>query len=194
MAATDKLRERWERITPRERMLVMLLGGGLVVVLLAWVWLTISGGLDDLAAKNEQKRDALRQLDRYRRDKAMGLSETSAPKVEIPGQPIELESYLERISKDVGVQIPKYNNQPEGTKGNYTQVSTKVQIQELDIAQLKDLLSRIETGGGGVVIVDELHVKRGFSQGNDKLQATLVVSTFYDKGAAEAPAPPAEKK
>jgi general secretion pathway protein M len=194
MAATDKLRERWERITPRERRLVTLLGVTAVVLILGWVWFTIAGGLDSIEAKNEKKREALRKLDTYRRDKAAGGGiDDSAPKVDIPGQPIELESYLERIAREVGVEIPGYNSLPEGTKGNYQQVSTKVTVKGLDILMLKDLLYQIETGGGGVVIVDELHVKREFRD-ETKLEATLVVSTFYDKNAAAAPEPEAEPK
>jgi hypothetical protein len=195
MAATDKLRERWERITPRERRLVALLGVTAVILILGWVWFTIAGGLDSIETKNEKKREALRKLDTFRRDKAMGAGggDDSAPKVDIPGQPIELESYLERIAKDVGVEIPGYNSLPEGTKGNYQQVSTKVTIKGLDILMLKDLLYRIETGGGGAVIVDELHVKREFRD-DTKLEATMVVSTFYDKNAAAAAPAEAEPK
>jgi general secretion pathway protein M len=188
MAATDKLRERWERITPRERKLVTILGVTAVVLILGWVWLTIAGGLDSIDTKNEKKREALRKLDKFRREKAMGGgADENAPKVDIPPQPIELESYLERIAKDVGAEIPGYNTLPEAAKGSFQQVSTKVTIKGLDILQLKDLLFKIETGGGGAVIVEELHVKREFRD-DTKLEATLVVSTFYDKNAEAAPA------
>lgn len=191
-AVTDKLRDRWERITPRERRLVTILGVTAVVLVLGWVWMTIAGGLDDIEARNDKKREALKSLARYRAEKAAGAGDTAAPKVDIPGAPIELESYLERIAKEIGVDIPGYNSLPEVDKGEYRQVSTKVQIRGLDIEQLRQLLHKIETGGGGAVVVEELHVKREFRE-EGKLEATMVVSTYYQKGggepAAEQPEP-----
>ena len=192
-AVTDKLRDRWERITPRERRLVTVLGATAVVLILGWVWMTIAGGLDDIEGRNDKKREALRSLARYRTDKALGAGDTAAPKVDIPGAPIELESYLERITKEIGVDIPGYNSLPEVAKGEYQQVSTKVQVRGLDIVQLKDLLHKIETGGGGAVVVEELHVKREFRE-EGKLEATMVVSTFYQKGGGEPAEQPAPEK
>jgi len=191
-AATDRLRERWERISPRERRLLTVLGATAVVLVLGWVWMTIAGGLNAIERKNEAKRDALEKLASYRLDKAMGGDQPTRRKVEIPAQPVELEGYLERIAKEVGVEVPGYNSLPDGTKGNYQQVSTKVTVRGLDILQLKDLLYKIETGAGGVVAVEELQVKRDFRD-EDKLEATLVVSTFYDKNAAPAPPPAGDK-
>jgi general secretion pathway protein M len=194
-AVTDRLRERWERITPRERRLVTLLGVTAVVLVLFWVWMTIAGGLDDIEARNDKKREALKSLARFRADKAAGAGETAAPKVDIPDAPIDLESYLERIGKEVGVEIPGYNGLPEAPKGDYQQVSTKIDVRGVDIVQLKDLLYKIESGGGGAVVVDELRIKREFRE-EGKLEATIVVSTYYRKGGGESSGQPAapEKK
>jgi hypothetical protein len=98
--------------------------------------------------------------------------------VKVGETPVELESYLERIAKDVGITIPSYNPRPESTKGGFSEVATRFDVRGLTILQLKDLLQAIESGEGGRVIVSDLQIKRQFRE-QEKLDVELVVSTFY---------------
>ena len=171
----DRLRERWERITPREQKLVKLLGATAVGIVLALVGFSINDGLHAREVKNDQTRRALALL---RDVRAAGAQrDLDMPHVKIPDEPVELESYLEEIGKEVGVAIPGYSPRPKATKGKFTEVSTRIEIRGINILELKDLLEKIESKSK-VVVVTNLHIKRHFRE-EDKLDADMVVSTFY---------------
>ena len=171
----DGLRDRWERITPREQKLVIALGATAVAIALILVGLAIEDGLRALEQKNERTRRALSLL---RDVQAAGAQhDQDSPAVKIPDQPTELESYLEEIGKEVGVAIPGYSPRPKATKGKFTEVSTRIELRGITLPELKDLLEKIETKSK-VVVVTNLHVKRHFRE-LDQLDADLVVSTFH---------------
>lgn len=173
--AIDNLRERWERITPREQKLVMALGATAVFIVLALIGFDINDRLTALEDKNQRTRKALSIL---RDTLSSNVSRDSkASKVEIPDTPTELESYLEDIGKEVGVTIPGYSPRPKATRGIYTEVSTRIQVRNIDILQLTSLLEQIESKSK-VVVVTDMHIKRHFRE-QDKLDAELVVSTYY---------------
>jgi type II secretory pathway component PulM len=176
-SAVDNLRDRWDRITPRERRLVLALAGSAVLLILWWVASTISGGLDQLETKNDKTRKVLSSLHDFRVRRALGAV-PDKPQVKVGETPVELESYLEKIAKEVGITIPSYNPRPESTKGRFTEVATRFDVRGLTIQELKDLLQAIESGQGGRVIVSDLQIKRQFRE-QEKLDVDLVVSTFY---------------
>ena len=177
----DSLRERWERITPREQKLVILLGLTAVGIALALVGFAISDGLSAREAKNKRTRHALSLL---REVRAAGAERSvDTPQVKIPDQPTELESYLEEIGKEIGVPIPGYAPRPKATKGKFTEVSTRIEVRGITVLELKDLLEQIETKSK-VVVVTNLHVKRHFRD-TDKLDVDMVVSTFYRDNKSE---------
>ncbi len=177
----DRLRERWERITPREQKLVMLLGATAVGIVLALIGFAINDGLRAREVKNDQTRRALALLRDVRAAGAQRNLDT--PQVKIPDEPVELESYLEEIGKEVGVAIPGYSPRPKATKGKFTEVSTRIEIRGITILELKDLLEKIETKSK-VVVVTNLHIKRHFRE-EDKLDTEMVVSTYYREGKTE---------
>lgn len=180
-ARMERVRERWERITPRERGLVILLGVTAVGILLSWVGFTISDGLAAIEGKNDRTRSALSALAQFRANEAQASD--SGPQVKIGKQPIELEEYLEKISNDVGIKIPGYSSRPDVAKGKYMEKSTQIEVRGLTILELKDLLEKIESQSQSVVIT-ELQIKRHFRE-HDKLDVELVVATYYQKSEGE---------
>ena len=180
-SAIDNLRERWDRITPRERVMVIALGGTAAFLIVWFIATTISGGLDHIEQKNKLTRRALSALHEYRVQQALGVANDDRPKVPIGKDKVDLESYLEQVGKQVGVDIPGYSPRPDSITGKYAEVSTKIELRGIDIRQLKDMLQAIETGKQGRVVVTELHIKREFRE-QEKLDAELVVSTYYEKG------------
>ncbi len=188
-ARMEGLRERWERITPRERGLVILLGVTAIGILLSWVGVTISNGLDSIAKKNDRTRSALTSLAQYRVSQAQARD--TGPRVKIGTQPIELEEYLEKISNEVGIKIPGYSSRPEVAKGQYMEKSTQIEVRGLSILELKDLLEKIESQSK-LVVITELQIKRHFRE-HDKLDVELTVATYYQKGEDEESSDDAEK-
>lgn len=178
---SDNLRERWDRITPRERTMVIALAGTAVFLIGYFVATTISGGLDTIDRKNDKTREALAALHEYRLRQAQG-AESERPQVPIGNQPVELESFLEKVAKDVGVEVPGYSPRPETEVGRFTEVATKFDVRGVTILQLKDLLQAIETQKQGRVVITDLTVKRQFRE-QEKLDIELTVATYYEKGA-----------
>jgi len=66
----DRLRERWERLGPRERRMASLLGVVLVAVAVLYAVFTIQDGLAELARHNDDTRAVLTTI-ASRRDELM---------------------------------------------------------------------------------------------------------------------------
>lgn len=190
-AAVERAKEWWEGKAPRERRLLAALGATLVVCVLAWVGMSIRSGLRALEGKNQDARNALAALDRQRQTQATKVD--TKPKVTIPETALALDSYLDPIIKEVGLESPTYpapKEAPKGTPpGSLTEVSIKVALKELTILQLKDLLEKVETGNP-LVATTELHVKKSFRD-PEKLDVDFTVVTYYKKKPGAAAAAPA---
>ena len=189
-AAVERAKEWWEGKAPRERRLLAALAATLVVCVLAWVGMSIRGGLRALERKNQDARNALVALERQRQTQATKVE--TKPKVAIPETAVALDSYLDPIIKDVGLESPTYPAPKETAKGtppgSLTEVSIKVSLKELSILQLKDLLEKVETGNP-LVATTELHVKKSFRD-PEKLDVDFTVVTYYKKKPGAAGAAP----
>lgn len=182
MAAFDKVRDKWESITPRERTMVVLLGVSFVVVMVLYVALSIKDGLDRLEVKNEQARTALRRLTAYRATaRTVGGSDPTAL---IPAEAIKLESYIYKAGETAKVSIPGVNPRTPTTRGKFMVHAASIEMRDLTITQVKDFLQALETDSP-VVVVTALTIKRNFRD-QEKMDLSAEVST-YSK-VAETPA------
>lgn len=178
-AAVERAKDWWEGKAPRERKLIAALAATFTVCILGWTAMTIRGGLRAIEEKNQDARNALVAIERHRQTKA--TQETHKPAVKIPETQLALDTYLDPIIKEVGLESPTYPAPKETLKGGNTEVSIKVSLKELTIYQLKDLLEKVETQNQ-VVAVTELHVKKSFRD-QEKLDVDFTVVTFYKKKA-----------
>jgi hypothetical protein len=140
MAAFDKIRDKWESISPRERTLVVLLGVSFVVVMILFVALSIKDGLDRLEAKNEQSRTALRRLTAYRATARTVVG--NDPTALIPVEAIKLESYIYKAGEAAKVVVPGVNPRTPTSRGKFMVHAASVEIRDLTITQVKDFLRR----------------------------------------------------
>jgi hypothetical protein len=190
-AAVERAKDWWEGKAPRERKLIAALAATFIVCILAWTAMTIRGGLRAIEGKNENARNALIALERHRQTQAAQAA-SQKPVIAIPETQLALDTYLDPIIKEVGLESPTYPAPKETAKGANTEVSIKVSLKELTIYQLKDLLEKVETQNP-VVAVTELHVKKSFRD-QEKLDVDFTVVTYYKKKAGTtapggAPAP-----
>ncbi len=149
----------------------MVLAAVFVVGCLSWVAVAISSGLRAIDDTNVELRQALEAMDVYR--KAGGPQ--AGPDVEIPKEALKLDSYLEQAANSVGIEIPEFNPRTPVERGAYVETSTRIELRELTILQLKDFLERIESDRR--VVVSNLNIKRDFRD-KEKLDVDMVVSTF----------------
>jgi hypothetical protein len=178
----ERLRDRWEQISPREQRLILALGITFVVVVLFILGRGITGGLDTLDEKNQKARATLRVLHDYRQNMGSGAAETK--EVKLPDEPVKLQSYLEGIAGEVGITIPGFNPQADTAKEGVVTSSTRFQIRGLTLQQLTDFLEKVETKSPHVV-VQSLDIKRDFRD-KEKLDIDVLVTTYANaKKSAE---------
>ncbi len=175
MASTvDRFRDWWEVKTPRERSLVLLLGGFLIFAIVFGVALSVRGGISEIADSNAEKREALDSVRLYQLS-AAGRSTKS--QVKFTDVAVDLDSYVNNIVQELSLKSPTYPTPKTTEKGAYTEVSMEIRInQELTVAQVTELLEKIETKDKRV-FVSEVEI-RNRSGKEDKLSLNMTVVTF----------------
>lgn len=183
MAAVDRLRDKWESISPRERRMVLLLAGSAVVVLVLYVALAIKDRLDALEAKNERARTALHKLTAYKAAAKPTVGATD-PSTFITSEVVKLESYIYKAGEAAKVVVPGVNPRTPTSRGKFMVHAASIEIRDLTITQVKDFLQALETDSP-VVVVTSLSIKRNFRDA-EKMDLSAEVAT-YSK-IAETPA------
>src|SRR5687767_5058770 len=98
MSASDRARDFWDRISPRERRLVVLLGIAAPITIAIFLGLQIKDGLDNIEARNAKTRRALLVLTDLR---AGGPLQPTDDVVATMGvEPISLDTYLRNAGDD----------------------------------------------------------------------------------------------
>jgi len=174
MSFSERTRDFWDRISPRERRMVVLLAIATPIVLAIWLGLNIRDGLVAKEANNEQMRKALNVLADL---KARGPSTPTDDVVATMGvEPISLDTYLTNAATKAGFTLKGTTPRNPLTKNGFVTNSVACQVSDLTIEQLKKFLQEIESASK-VVIVTRLDVRRDFKD-KEKLDATLEVSTY----------------
>lgn len=179
------LRERFEKLEPRERRLLGILGAlfAAFVILLApiGVWSWVRGK----RTENQELRELIDQI--Y--DARASVAERKAKRDAIiaryarPAPP--LASFIEEAAKENGATAADTQDQPEVPHGKrYTERSTKVKIHKIHMLALAKTLEKIEQSGYPVA-VSRLDIKPRSGE-PDSYEVELAVSAFDRK--ADVPA------
>jgi general secretion pathway protein M len=172
------LREQLTNMSPREQRLLGLLGivFGLIVLLGGpiYVFSTLSSARD----RNDQIREALRQMDRGRElfAKRRGEKATLALRYAKPAPP--LASFIESAARDNGLDVPESTDRPDVVGKGYTERVTVVKMKAVNLKPLVKMLEKIERSGHPVAIT-MLDIKAR-ATGPDIYDVSLGVSA-YDK-------------
>lgn len=183
MAALDKLRDKWESITPRERRMVLVLGVSFVLVMIVYVALQIRDGLGVIEAKNQRARLALANLTAFKAQ-AKNTGPADDPVKLITVSAVKLESYLYRAGEKAQVTVPGVNTRSPVTKGNFIAHAANLEVRELSLSQIKGFLEAIETESK-VVMVSSLQIRRNFRD-KEKLDLNIEVVTWSKVADAAA--------
>jgi hypothetical protein len=174
MALSDRARDFWDRISPRERMLVVLLAIGIPIAGVVWLGLSIRDGLATMEQRNEQMRDALDVIADLR---AKGPQQVTPDAVVIPAEPLALETYVSKAAEKHQLSFKgAIDSRPKVTRNGFVTTTVSCSLDDVTTDQLKAFLHELETGSK-VVAVTQLNVKRDFRD-KQKLDATFEISTY----------------
>ena len=180
-ASLEGLRDRWERMNPREQALMAGLGITFIIIIVSALVAKVQDGMDSIEKKNAMSREALNSLAVYRNAKANAAD--TGTQIDIPAKPVALDSYLEGIISELDLESPSYPAPKRKEKGEYTELYFEVSLKGLTIVELKDFLQKIEMGSK-LVVVKELTVDRNFKD-KEKLDLDVTVATYMKEAAEE---------
>lgn len=180
---TDKARDFWDRISPRERRLVLLLAVAAPIVIAIWLGLSIRDGLVAMEMRNDRSRKALAVLDDLR-----ARGETGGPKSDdavatMGTEPLSLPTYLDNAAKKASFTLKSTTPHPAVTRNGFVTSSVSCSLDDLSIDQLKTFLMEVEMGSK-VVAVTHIDLRRDF-RNKDKLDVNLEVSTYSKEPPAK---------
>lgn len=174
------LRERFEKLEPRERRLLVILASilGVFVVLSGpiAVWSALSGK----RAQNQDLRDLVDQI--Y--DARAAVSERRAKRDALraryarPAPP--LAGFIEEAAKENGITVAESQDRPDTPHGKrYNERTTAVKVHRVGMLALAKTLEKIEQSGYPVVI-SKLDIKPRAGE-PDSYEAEIAVSAFDRK-------------
>ena len=183
-AITDKALAFWDRISPRERRLVVIAAIAAPIVITLWLGLAIRDGLGAMEQRNDQSRKALEVLADLR---ARGQTkEVVDDAVALMGtEPLSLDTYLTNAAKKAKFELKStITPHPAVTKNGFVTNSSSLSLDKLTIEQLRDFLMDIETGNT-VVSVTHNDLRRDFRD-KEKLVVNLEISTYSKEPPAKS--------
>jgi len=171
----SSLGNEWDRLAPRERNLVMTLGGAIVATVLFVVGFLFFSHLSDLEEQNEEIRAALDAIDDNRVEYLEAKARMRAQEIRIGDVPPQLATDLEAFAQEVGVQIPETNPRTPTPAGRrYLEHNVDVKLRAVDLRQLGRFLKKIETSQR-LIYVTRIGIRRRFAE-RDKLDVELTAT------------------
>lgn len=182
-ALTERVKDFWDRISPRERMLVVIAAIAAPITIVVWLGTSIQDGLDAMEARNTKMRKALVVVEDLRaRGPAQPVDDVVAT---MPTEPLSLDTYLDNAAKKAGFTIKTTTPHTPVSKNGFTTNSVALKVDDIELETLKVFLQELETTSK-VVAVTHLTVNTDFKQPT-LVDASLEVST-YSKDAPKAEA------
>jgi hypothetical protein len=181
-AVSERARDFWDRISPRERGLVMVGAVVAPLTLVIWLGLAIGDGLSSMEVRNNKMRKALTVLAALRERPKQPIDD---PVAGMPVEPLSLETYLSNAATVAGFVLKGTTPRNPVTRNGFTTASVSLSASDLTLEQLKKFLQEVESKSK-YVAVTRMEITRRDYKGKDKLDAQLEVST-YAKEAAKKP-------
>ncbi|HVW24323.1 MAG TPA: hypothetical protein VHC69_03090 [Polyangiaceae bacterium] len=193
------LRERFDRMEPREQKLLL----GLVGILGFMMVIAIPIALFATAASRSRENAAIRDVAQSIMDARPELEERDAQRQKVlsrygrPAPP--LAGFLESLATSHGIEIPESQDRPIVPHGGkrYEERSTKIELQKVGMKNLALFLEGIETSGFPVR-VSGIDIRKRAAE-PDSWDVSLIVSAYdrkepeKTKPASSAEATEAEK-
>jgi len=178
----DRIAERLDGFTPRERMLLGIMAGIFAVGISAIVVYTMTGTLRTLSADNNEKREALSNLLAERDTYAQARAESDALQAQLDENPLRLSSFIEARATRLGIRSPsEYVDRQEPRDDGIVELQTTAEFPGIELGDL-DALLREFVGTEELVFVQEIAVQPARGRGNDGHQVEVTLVTYQRGG------------
>jgi general secretion pathway protein M len=182
-----RLREWFDRLAPREKRLMSILGVALVVFLIFLIPLGVSLALSSRRAANTSLRDTIFSIKNSRDEIQKRQERRDAILARYANKAPPLAGLLEKASKDNGVGIQETRDMPETPHGKkYTERGTVVRLKKAGMLQLAKTLEQIEQQRMPIAL-SRLNIRRRGGE-RDSYDVEFGASAYDRVESAPAPA------
>jgi type II secretory pathway component PulM len=178
------LRDRYERLSQRERTMVGALGVTFILMITLIGGFFITDGLASLEERNSDARQALKDIESQRDNYLRARAKVNQLESKLGQQPIQLGGFLEQAAKDSGIQIPESNESSAPIGKQYTERAIDLRLTKVPLDALAQFLKRIESGPN-LVVVKALQIRTRDDK-HQELDVDMTVCT-YEKSKAAPP-------
>jgi general secretion pathway protein M len=181
------LRERFEKLEPRERRLLTILGSILGVAIFLSLPIYVVKTVSDKRTENEQLRALVDSIYEARASIGERKAKHDALLARYGKPAPALAGFIEEASRANSIAAAESQDRPEAPHGKrYTERMTVVKMHKVGMLPLAKMLEKIEQSGFAVVI-SKLNIKPRAGEA-DSYEVELGVSAFDRKPDAPAPA------
>lgn len=179
------LRERFEKLEPRERRLLTILAGILGAAILLALPIAVVKSVSDKRAENEQLRALVDSIYEARTSIGERKAKHDALLARYGRPAPALAGFIEEASRANNIAAAESQDRPEAPHGKrYTERMTVVKMHKVGMLPLAKMLEKIEQSGYAVV-VSKLNIKPRAGEA-DSYEVELGVSAFDRKPDAPA--------
>jgi type II secretory pathway component PulM len=174
------LRERFERLEPRERQLLSVLGAVFAVLVVLGLPVGLSTLVSARRSENEDIRAAINQIQAARGLIERRNAERNALQAKYATPAPALAGFLAKLASDVSIDIPESQDRAVVPHGkHYEERSTKIVLHRVGMLKLVQFMEKIEQSGYPVSVSGLDIRKRGAEP--DSYDVEMVVSAFDHK-------------
>jgi type II secretory pathway component PulM len=168
----------WNRMSVRERRLISILGGAVVLCVVSLVAYLMVDSLQVMAQENQEMRDAINDIAKHSEEYREAKAKAIAQQQRIGNDPPQLAADLEAAAKEAGIQIPETSDRPDAPAGKrYMEHSLDVKLRKVDLKSLATFLHRVETGKS-LILVTRLQIRRSFGSDGSNVDVDLTATTY----------------
>jgi type II secretory pathway component PulM len=173
----DDLKERFERLSTRERVMVAGLGGVFLLLVIVGLAAWIGSTTGEIEQEIFDTRKALRDIRRYRGRYAKNQARERELSRLIAADALELNSYVDRAAAAVGVKVGESTAIKPIEGKRYERRGLSIKLRKMNIAQLVAFMKRLADSPGQLVQITRLSVNTRWNK-HEELDVEMEVSTY----------------
>lgn len=170
----------FERLSGRERRMVLATGGALTAFLLFVILFSFANTAESYRKRTDQKLAKLREVQVLAASYREATQERQGVEQQLTGNNVRLMTYIEEKATQAGLIVPNMTPKNDMGLGDGQIVESSVELTftDVDLRKLHDFLSMVERGPG-VVKVKSLRLEP--REASNTLTAWTTVATYKMK-------------